>query len=392
MGIIPVLTQRWRQPCRSRVTERRKPGRPREIVRREPGTGAPLGTTPDDYQPTTRAMLEAARGIILGPGIHALTLRRVAEEAHVDVTTVTYHFGTRSGLLEALVGAVYAEPVAAFAEEIESCAEPRERARALFRTLRREFSDRAGGAVYAAILAEALRDERLRARLAALNAWTIRAFAEAVYGDAAEELLGDRRAHAAMQLLAAAVDGIEVHHHIDPDGYDLDGVLSLLDEMLPLPRDGGSDRPPQRSSARAMGCRSGSAGRSSMPIRASSRAFWKCFRFSASSSTIENDASRMASVISSPRIAGRQCMNLASGLVCAQSASFTWYGPRMRRSSFFSSSGCIHHQPTVKTTSACETASTASSVRRPASPRTPRSWRGQAPAPPASSAPQAARP
>jgi len=35
----------------------------------------------------------------------------------------------------------------------------------------------------------------------------------------------------------------------------------------------------------------------------------------------------------------------------------------MRRSSFFSSSGCIHHQPTVKTTSAWATASTASSVR-----------------------------
>ncbi len=35
----------------------------------------------------------------------------------------------------------------------------------------------------------------------------------------------------------------------------------------------------------------------------------------------------------------------------------------MRRSSFFSSSGCIHHQPTVNTTSASATAATASSVR-----------------------------
>ena len=42
-----------------------------------------------------------------------------------------------------------------------------------------------------------------------------------------------------MQLLAAAVDGIEAHHHIDPDGYDLEAVLDLLEELLPLPRDGG---------------------------------------------------------------------------------------------------------------------------------------------------------
>ena len=215
-------------------------GRPREVVRLEPGTGVPLGTTLADYQPTSRAILAAARDIILKHGMHALTLRRVAEEAHVDVTTVTYHFGSRSGLLEALVFATYAEPVAAFAVEIETCATPDERARAFFHTLRREFADAQGGTVYAAILAEALRDEHLRPRLAALNAWTIRAFAEAVYGDGADALLADPRAHAAMQLLAAAVDGIEAHQYIDPDGYDLEAVLGLLEELPPLPRDGGS--------------------------------------------------------------------------------------------------------------------------------------------------------
>lgn len=217
--------------------EKRGRGRPREVVRLAPGTAVPLGTTLADYQPTSRAILEAARDLILRLGMHALTLRRVAEEAHVDVTTVTYHFGTRSGLLEALVFAIYAEPVAAFAEEIRTCATADERARAFFRTLRREFADARGGTVYAAIQAEALRDERLRTRLAALNTWTIRAFAEAVYGDDADALLADPRARAAMQLLAAAVDGIEAHHHVDPDGFDLEAVLDLLEELLPLPRD-----------------------------------------------------------------------------------------------------------------------------------------------------------
>jgi AcrR family transcriptional regulator len=242
-GIIPVLTSNGgvvpepEQP-------RRRPGRPREVVRREPGTGAPLGTSLDDYQPTTRAMLEAARGIILRLGVHALTLRRVAEEAHVDVTTVTYHFGTRSGLLEALVGAAYAEPVAAFADEIRTCATPFERAQALFRTLRREIAAKDDGTVYAAIVAESLRDERLRGRLAALNEWTIRAFAEAVYGVGAAEMLRDPRALAAMQLLAAAVDGLEIHHHIDPDGFDIEAAFALLEELLPLPRAGDSGSPP----------------------------------------------------------------------------------------------------------------------------------------------------
>jgi AcrR family transcriptional regulator len=235
-----ILTSAWGGTVPDGEQQRRGPGRPREVVRREPGVGAPLGTTLDDYQPTTRAMLEAARAIILRPGIQALTLRRVAEDAHVDVTTVTYHFGSRSGLLEAVVGTLYAEPVAGFATEVQACTVPLERARAFFRALRREFDDADGAAVYAAVLAEALHDERLRERLAALNAWTIRAFAEAVYGDRAADLLKDRRTRSAMQLLSAAVDGIEVHHHIDPGGYDVEAVLDLLEELLPLPL-GGSD-------------------------------------------------------------------------------------------------------------------------------------------------------
>ena len=83
--------------------QQRGRGRPREVVRREPGTGAPLALTLADYQRTTRAILEAARDIILRLGMHALTLRRVAEEAHVDVTTVSCHLGSRSGLLEELL-------------------------------------------------------------------------------------------------------------------------------------------------------------------------------------------------------------------------------------------------------------------------------------------------
>ncbi len=216
------------------ATQRRGRGRPREIVRPEPGTGTPLGTTLADVHPTSRAILAATHEIVLRLGIHALTLRRVAEEAHVDVTTVTYHFGTRSGLLEALVDSLYAEQVAAFIEEIKTCSNAKERAQAFFRTLRRECSDRESGIVYAAVVAEAVRDEVLRARLAKLNSWTIRAFAEAVYGDAAQQVLNDRRSLAEMQLIAAAIDGIETHNLIDPGGFDLDAVLTLLEERLRL--------------------------------------------------------------------------------------------------------------------------------------------------------------
>ena len=61
-----------------------------------------------------------------------------------------------------------------------------------------------------------------------------------------------------------------------------------------------------------------------MPMSANSSAFWKCFRFSASSRTIEAGPSMTASVTSSPLTTGMQCMNFAPGFAFVHSASFTW--------------------------------------------------------------------
>ena len=53
-------------------------------------------------------------------------------------------------------------------------------------------------------------------------------------------------------------------------------------------------------------------------------AFCTWRRFSAWSKTTDRGPSRTASVISSPRWAGRQCMTSASGLASATTRSFTW--------------------------------------------------------------------
>ena len=55
-------------------------------------------------------------------------------------------------------------------------------------------------------------------------------------------------------------------------------------------------------------------------------AFWAWSRFSASSNTTEFGESMTSSVTSSPRCAGRQCMNSASGFAFANSSAFTWKG------------------------------------------------------------------
>ena len=51
----------------------------------------------------------------------------------------------------------------------------------------------------------------------------------------------------------------------------------------------------------------------------------ECLRFSASSQQMDCAPSMTSSVTSSPREAGSQCMNLASGAAIAMSSSVTWY-------------------------------------------------------------------
>ena len=58
-----------------------------------------------DQGSTRGRILDAARGIILEEGFSELSLERVAERAGVVRATIYYQFGSRRGLLEALVGA-----------------------------------------------------------------------------------------------------------------------------------------------------------------------------------------------------------------------------------------------------------------------------------------------
>ncbi|WP_370088310.1 TetR/AcrR family transcriptional regulator [Streptacidiphilus sp. MAP12-16] len=213
---------------------RRGRGRPREVVRRPPGQGSPLDQRPKDYPPTTRAILQAAHRVLLKHGTAGLTLVAVAREAHVDVTTVSYHFGTRNGLIEALMDLLYADPVADFADQASALTAQDDRWAAYIATVRRICQDREASRAYFEIAALALRDDALRTRLARLNTWTITEFAHALSGTTTL----DPHTRALGELIFAAVDGIELHHAIAPDDYPLDHVLSLLHDLarqIPYP-------------------------------------------------------------------------------------------------------------------------------------------------------------
>ncbi|MFJ7496131.1 TetR/AcrR family transcriptional regulator [Streptomyces sp. NPDC097727] len=214
---------------------RRRRGRPTEIVRRPSGQGAPLSHRPSDDQPTSAAILDAAQYVLLREGTKGLTLVAVARHAHVDVTTVSYHFGTRAGLIEALMDRLYADPTADFAERASTLDDPASRFRTYLQGVRRMYEDRTATQAYFEIATLALRDPALRVRLGRLLTWTVAAFSEAIAAqpDALPPL-------PLAELVYAAVDGIEMHHALVGDSYPTDAVLDLL-ETLTAPYLEGSE-------------------------------------------------------------------------------------------------------------------------------------------------------
>jgi AcrR family transcriptional regulator len=58
---------------------------------------------PDDTPAQTRArLLLAAETLVVGEGVHALSVRRIAAAAHANSALIRYHFGGTDGLLREL--------------------------------------------------------------------------------------------------------------------------------------------------------------------------------------------------------------------------------------------------------------------------------------------------
>jgi len=222
---------------RDEIDASRRRGRPRQVERRAPGEGLPYQQPLDSLPATTRTMLDAARDVLLERGMNGLTLEAVAAAAHVDVTTIYYHFGSKAGLLEALIDSLFHEALAAFARQAATAESIAARLRAYIEAIRFYIrtGERTQGRAYFELVSSAYRDPRLRARLAALNEWHVEQSVATILGSDEETrraVLGDaarrRRVWEVACFVFAAVDGIELHHDLDPERFPLDEACDVL--------------------------------------------------------------------------------------------------------------------------------------------------------------------
>jgi AcrR family transcriptional regulator len=184
---------------------------------------------------TRDRLLTAALEVVQGAGVAGATSRQIAAAAGTNLQAITYHFGSKDELVaQALVQAVrsWVEPARRALDGLT--ADP---VGHLIRAVW-ELHDSlaAAGALvpaYLEALALAPRHGEFRAQIAVLLRDLRADLATAIEELRAAGYLAawvDPVAMAA--LIVAAADGTAVHLTVDPDGFDLDGVIAQVVPLL----------------------------------------------------------------------------------------------------------------------------------------------------------------
>jgi AcrR family transcriptional regulator len=188
------------------------------------------GETPQTLSPTARRLVDAARALLARDGFNGLTVDAVAREAGEYRDAVRYHFGSKAGLIAAVVDSLaHDQSVESYAATTTLPSGPARVHELVAGDLRltgdvRSFQD------FYELLPHVLRDDDLRAKVAALYGWYrdlyVRGFSERP--DAAQRELLERHA----SLMVAVIDGLAVQKALDPAGCDLGALFDLWEAML----------------------------------------------------------------------------------------------------------------------------------------------------------------
>ena len=212
---------------------RRGRGRPTEVERREPGEGLSLARPLASQSTTTTAILRAGERLLRDKGPAALTIESVAREAHVDTTTVFYHFGSKAGLLESLFDALSHDALASFAASVAETESVQERIELYWRyigLLMRQ--DEGNTRSYHELLLHTLRNAHFRERVALLNDWYLSQIGTLIVGDAGAAVGLDRDVRAALWFMYSLVAGIELNNAVDPERFPFDEVFRLANMAI----------------------------------------------------------------------------------------------------------------------------------------------------------------
>ena len=172
--------------------------------------------------PTAKRLLAAARAVIAADGLRGLTVQRVTDLADENLASVNYHFGSKAGLVRALLDTHTYDASIEFLERVREIPPGPTRTDVWLDGMLEIVHDDESFAAFFELLPYALRDPELRDVLGALYGW---------YREAHLAVLSPAgstpRAEALTVLILAAIDGFWVQRAISPE-VDLRGAMDLL--------------------------------------------------------------------------------------------------------------------------------------------------------------------
>jgi AcrR family transcriptional regulator len=176
---------------------------------------------------TADRILRAARRIVVRRGYSSLSMKAVEKEVKASSSLVHYHFGGKSGLVEALIDSMFRRWEAW--EDVPDSAEPRDDLHRSM-TIGHDLAvDHGTSHLFFELLPHILRTKRLRERLAGHYARVRETDARFLQRSSA---MSDRESAQLASLISAVAEGLGLQLTVDPDNFDDQGAFALWTRMV----------------------------------------------------------------------------------------------------------------------------------------------------------------
>ncbi len=178
--------------------------------------------------PTAQRILVAARSLVERKGIDGLRFEAISAQAQVNAASIRYHFGSKAGLIAALVDYLTHDQCEALLKETEALPSGPDRIHVAVQGFRRIVEDEVSFRTYFDLLPTILRDDRLRANVARLYEW---------YEQLDRHLLGmdalpDERGSAVASLTGALMDGLAIQRLLRGGDCDVEAAFAAFEAAL----------------------------------------------------------------------------------------------------------------------------------------------------------------
>lgn len=179
----------------------------------------------DDLAPTARELLEAARRLLETEGYSSLTLKAIGREAGQNESLIGYHFGSKTGLLVALVDWLVYDIVRDLHARVLRLEEGQDQLHPAMDDARKLVGDVESYRAFYDLMPHLLATREGRLRMAQLYATYRELNARALSSVLAQARSPQARAVAAMHV--ALTDGLALQVLMDPGGVDVQLAAEL---------------------------------------------------------------------------------------------------------------------------------------------------------------------